>query len=73
MIMSRFFVDLFSHGTEELRRRTLLCSVLCFRKFPEAKKFLDKNEGGCQDFPSNVFCINLPKDFIEEPFSVSII
>ena len=47
--------------------------MLCFRKFPAAKMFLDKNGGGCQDFPSKVFCLNLPKDFIEESFSVSII
>ena len=47
--------------------------MLCFRKFRAAKKFLDKNGGGCQDFPSNVFCLILPKDFIEESFSVSIL
>ena len=31
-------------------------SVLCFRKFPVAKKFMDKKEGGggYRDFPSHI-------------------
>ena len=44
-------------------------SVLCFRKFPVAKKFMDKTGGGeYQDFPSKIFCLTVPKHFVEEPF-----
>ena len=46
--------------------------MLCFRKIPAAEKFLDKN-GGVSIFSLECFCLNLPKDFIEESFSVSII
>ena len=50
--------------------------MLCFRKIPVAKKFLDKRWGGevsrCQDFPSKVFCLTVPKNFVGEPFSVSL-
>ena len=44
-------------------------SDLCFRKCPVAKKFMDKRGGGeYQDFPSNIFCLTVPKNFIGEPF-----
>ena len=42
--------------------------MLCFRKFLVAKKFLDKREGRYQDFPSKIFCLKMPKHFVEEPF-----
>ena len=42
--------------------------MLCFRKFPVAKKFMDKSEGECQDFPTKFFCLLVPKHFVEEPF-----
>ena len=80
--------------------------VLYFRKFPVAKKFMDRREGEvsrssledflshsaekirsgtlqfvtgfgyrkilclrglCHDFPSNIFCVTVPKHFVEEP------
>ena len=48
--------------------------MLCFRKFPVAKKFMDKRGGGkYPDFPSKVFCLTVPKIFVGEPFSVSLI
>ena len=34
--------------------------ILCFR-------------GLCHDFPSKVFCLTVPKNFVGEPFSVSLI
>ena len=41
--------------------------MLCFRKFPVAKKFMDKKGGAeCQDFPSKFFCVTLPKNFVGE-------
>ena len=49
--------------------------MLCFRKFPVAKKFMYRRGGGgveYQDFPSQVFCVTLPKNFVGEPFSVSL-
>ena len=33
--------------------------MLCFRKFPVAKKFVDKG-GGEHDFPSKTFCLTVP-------------
>ena len=80
--------------------------MLCFRKFPVAKKFMDRREGKksrssledflshsaekirrgtlqvvtgfgyryllclrelCHDFQSNIFCVTVPKHFVEEP------
>ena len=49
-------------------------SVLCFRKFPVAKKFMDKGGGGFQDFLSKVFRLTVPKTSVGgESFSVSLI
>ena len=48
--------------------------MLCFRKFLVAKKFMDKRGGGeYQNFPSKTFCLTVPKNFVGEPFSVSLI
>ena len=48
--------------------------MLCIRKFPVAKKFMDKGGGGeYQDFPSEIICLTAPKNFAGEPFSVSLI
>ena len=61
----KFFV---SH-TEKLRRGTLLCS----RKILVSKNFRDKRRGEYHKFPSKVFCFILPKNFVGEYFSVSLI
>ena len=48
--------------------------MLCFRKSPRAKKFIDQRRGGkYQAFPSKTFCLTLPKSFVQEHFSVSLI
>ena len=47
--------------------------MLFFRKFPVAKKFMDKRRGEYQDFPSKIFCVTVPKIFVGEPLSVSLI
>ena len=51
------------------------CAV--FRKFPIAKKFMDKRGGGggreFQDFRSKIFCLTVPKISVEESFTVAII
>ena len=68
--MSQFSVERFSsHGTENLRSGTLMC----FRKFPLSKKFLDKNSGvgGYHDILSEIFCRTVPKTLITEPFCFS--
>ena len=45
-------------------------SVLCFGKFPVANKFMDKKGGGGEyrNLPSKIFCLTVPKHFVEEPF-----
>ena len=57
------------HSTGKLRNGTFLC----FRKFPVSIKFMDKRGGGYQDFPSKIFCLIVPKNFVGEPFRVSLI
>ena len=47
--------------------------MLCFRKFPRAKKFLDQRRGGeYQAFPSKTFCVTVPKIFVGEPFCAAL-
>ena len=47
--------------------------MLCFRKFLVAKKFMDKREREVSRFPSKKFCLTVPRKFVGEPFSVSLI
>ena len=47
--------------------------MLRFRKFLVAKKFMDKREREVSRFPSKKFCLTVPKNFVGEPFSVSLI
>ena len=44
--------------------------MLCFRKFPVAKKFIVKKGAEYQDFPSEKFCRTVSKNIVGEPFSV---
>ena len=44
--------------------------MLCFRKFPVAKKFMDKG-GGSIKFFRRKFFVSVPKIFVGEPLSVS--
>ena len=46
--------------------------MLCFRKFLLSKNVKDKR-GGYQDFPLKTFCLTVPKIFVGEPLSVSLI
>ena len=44
--------------------------MLCFRKFPVDKNFMDKREAEeYQDFPSKRFCLTVPKNLVVETFS----
>ena len=66
----RFSVQNFlSHSTEKLRRGSLLYS----RKFLRSKTFRDKRGGEYHNFPSKLFCFTVPKDFVGESFSVSLV
>ena len=47
--------------------------MLCFRKFPVAKKIMDKRRGDNRDFPSKFACLTVPKNFVGKPFSLSLI
>ena len=47
-------------------------SLLFFRKIPVAKKILDKR-GEYQDFPSENFCLTVPKIFVWELLNVELI
>ena len=67
--ISQFFIEkMLSHSTENLHRG----NPLCFTKFLEWKKFMDKRGGGGhQDFPSKLFCPLVPDRFVEESYCVS--
>ena len=66
----RFSVHTFlSHSTEKLRRGSLPCS----RKIMRSKTVRHKRGGEYQYFPSKLFCFTVPKIFVGESFSVSLI
>ena len=44
-----------------------------FQKISGSEKVYIRGGGEYQDFPSKVFCLTLPKIFVGEPFSVSLI
>ncbi len=46
-------------------------SVLCSRKIPVAKKFMDKR-GEYEDFPSEILSLTLAKIFIGESFTIGV-
>ena len=70
-VMSRFLSKFFVSQCRKISQGNP--SLLCFRKFPVAKKFMDKSGGEYQDFPSNFFCLTVPKIFVGEPLSISLI
>ena len=47
--------------------------MLCFRKIPVAKKFMDKREGEVSRFPFKFFYLKASKNAEREPFSLSLI
>ena len=59
-----------SYCAEKLCRGTLPC----FTNFLVSKRFMDKRgRREYHDFSSNFFCLTVPKIFVGEPFSVSLI
>ena len=69
----KFCRNFLSNSTETFRRGTRNPSVLCFRKFVVAKKFTVEKAGEYQNFPWKFFCLKVPKSFVGEPFSLSLI
>ena len=79
--ISRFSVEIFmSHSTEKIREhpfnvsenlgyRKILCIIggitIFRRKFLVSKSYMDE-EGEYQDFPSKIFCLAVPKNFVGE-------
>ena len=47
--------------------------MLCFRKFPEAKKLMDEGEGEVSRFSFEKFLSHCANKFVGEPFIVSLI
>ena len=48
--------------------------MLCLRKFPVAKNFMDKRGGGSiKIFRRKFFCLTVPKKFAGEFFSISLL
>ena len=47
--------------------------MLCFRKFPVAKKLWIRGGGGVSRFSVELFCLTVPKNAVGEPFSLSLI
>ena len=47
--------------------------MLCFRKLLVAKMFMDKREGEVSRLYFGKFCLTAPKNFVGEPFRVSLI
>ena len=67
-VMSRFSVEVFvSQYRKTLQGNP---SLLCFRNFPVAKKF-EVKRGSIT--ASKNFCLTVPKNFVGEPFSVSLL
>ena len=46
--------------------------MMCFGKFPVAKKFLDEKGGGYRNFPWKNICPKVMKNVVRDPFSVSL-
>ena len=70
--ITNFFGNVLSHSTE----RNCWGNVLCFTMILVSKKLMDKRGGGGReyhDFRSQLFSLTVPKIFVGEPFSVSLI
>ena len=47
--------------------------MLCSRKISLVKRFMDNRGVEYQDFPSKTFCFTVPRNFVGNPFSVSLL
>ena len=71
--LSELSVEKFlSHSTETIRRGTILCCVS--DNFWWRKSLWERRgEGQYRKFPSKIFFLRLPKPFVGEPFSLSLV
>ena len=66
--LSRFSVESFlSHSTEKLRKETLLS----LKRNSSFENFRAEEGEGYHNLPSSIFCLTVPKYFVEEPFNFS--
>ena len=77
-LVSKKFMDKRGHITIFSRifcvsqcRKSSWASLQCFRKFGVMKNLMHNR--GYHVFPSKIFCLTVPKNFVKEPFSVSLI
>ena len=69
-VMSRLSVEnFFFHSGEKFRRGNFLCC--CFSYILVAKRYMDKTRGIIKNSFEN-FCLTMPKFFVVEPFSPSL-
>ena len=52
-------------------RKISWASLQCFGKFGVSKNFMHNR--GYHNFPSKIFCLTVPKNFVKEPISISLI
>ena len=52
-------------------RKISWASPQCLKKFGVSRNFMHNK--GYHKFPSKIFCLPVPKNFVNEPFSVSLI
>ena len=67
---SWFCRNFLSHRTET---ESFVKEPFCFPEVYCYRKMLGTREGANINFPSKFFCLTVPKNFVEEPFSVSLI
>ena len=72
--MSRFSIFCRNFSVSQCRKLPKVNpSVLYFSKFSGVKKLMDERGGEYQEFPSKTFCLTVSKEFVREPFRVSLI
>ena len=66
-----FVSKILSHSAEQFRRETFL--ICASENIWSRKKDKDKRGGEISRFSVKTFCLTVPKNFVEEPNSVSLI
>ena len=72
-VMSQFSVESFSSHITKHFVEEPFCAV--FQKISDGEQSLWKRRGRGEYryFPSNFFCLKVPKSFVVEPFSLSLV
>ena len=72
-VMSRFSIFCRKFFVSQCQKSSQVNSfVLFFRKYRVAKKLMDQGGVEYQDFPSEIFCLTVPKNFVGESFTVAV-